>query len=152
MMSREHPIRIRTRLKISKGIPDLVPFVGVFFLLLIFFMIGSSFVQVSGIHVDLPKVSGSSSYGAKKIVVTVDRSGKIYFNDIVLNDMNELKAKLLSVKPASSERTTILLRSDRTAEFGIVARIMALAEDLNINVFLLTAPPAPQSRAKGDSE
>ena len=42
--------RIRPRLKPIHGAPDLIPFVNVFFLLLVFFMIGSSFVR--GIHKD----------------------------------------------------------------------------------------------------
>ncbi|MBO4631531.1 MAG: biopolymer transporter ExbD, partial [Lentisphaeria bacterium] len=73
--------RIRPRLKPIHGAPDLLPFINVFFLLLLFFMIGSSFVPVSGIPVNLPEAASVSTYSVKKYIVTLDRNGRIYFND-----------------------------------------------------------------------
>lgn len=145
MMKFEHRVKIQTRLEIHRGCPDLVPFLGVFFLLLIFFMIGSSFVQVSGIPVDLPEIQVRSSFGAKKIVITVDKRGRIFLNDIEVSEFAKLKAKLLDMATTSQDRTTIILRADAAAEYGTVARIMSLAEDLKINVFLLTTPPSSRS-------
>jgi len=142
MVKLENRIKIQTRLKISSGITDLVPFVGVFFLLLIFFMIGSSFVQVSGIPVDLPGVQVRSSFGAKKIVVTVDKKERIFLNDIEFQDMAKLKNKLMELSNMAQDRTTIILRADADAPYGVVAKIMSLAEELKINVFLLTTPPS----------
>ena len=142
MMKFENRMKIQTRLKIHQGCPDLIPFLCLFFLLLIFFMIGSSFVQVSGIPVDLPEIQVRSSFGAKKIIITVDKGGRIFLNDIEVSDPAKLKAKLLELATTSQDRTTIILRADASAEYGTVARIMSLAEDLKINVFLLTTPPA----------
>ena len=136
-------LKIQTRLKISQGRPDFVPFLGVSFLLLIFFMLGSSFIQVSGIPVSLPEVQVRHSFGAKKIIVTVDKQGRIFLNDIEFQEMSALKTRLLDiVNTAAQDRSTIILRADAQAEYGTVARIMSLAEDLKINVFLLTSSPA----------
>lgn len=141
-------IKIQPRLKISQGRPDFVPFLGVFFLLLIFFMLGSSFIQVSGIPVDLPEAQVRNSFGAKKIIVTVDKRGRIFLNDIEFQEMSALKTRLLDiVNTAAQDRTTIILRADAQAEYGTVARIMSLAEDLKINVFLLTTSPAASREA-----
>lgn len=147
MMKFENRMKIQTRLKIHQGCPDLVPFLCLFFLLLIFFMIGSSFVQVSGIPVDLPEIQVRSSFGAKKIIITIDKSGRVFLNDIEISDMARLKTKLLDMASMSQDRTTIILRADASAEYGTVARIMSLAEDLKINVFLLTTPPASRAGA-----
>lgn len=139
-------IRIKTKLKISKGWPDFTPFVGVFFLLLVFFLMGSSFVQVSGIPVELPQTHSSSSFGVEKSVVTIDRQGKIFFNDLAIPSLDILKEKLL--EKASTERAgasstaTVVVRADSRSSFGAVAKIMALAEELKINAFVLTVPPA----------
>ena len=124
-------LKIQTRLKISQGRPDFVPFLGVFSLLLIFFMLGSSFIQVSGIPVSLPEVQVRHSFGAKKIIVTVDKQGRIFLNDIEFQEMSALKTRLLDIVNTAAQ-----------AEYGTVARIMSLAEDLKINVFLLTSSPA----------
>ncbi len=136
-------LKIQTRLKISQGRPDFVPFLGVFFLLLIFFMLGSSFIQVSGIPVDLPEAQVRNSFGAKKIIVTVDKRGRIFLNDMEIQEMGALKTRLLDiVNTSAQDRTTIILRADAASAYGTVARIMSLAEDLKINVFLLTTSPA----------
>ena len=140
-----HRIRIQTRLKITEGITDLVPFIGVFFLLLIFFMMGSSFVQVSGIPVDLPGVQVRSSFGTKKLVVTVDKHQRIFLNDIEFKDMALFKNKLMELRNMVEDRTTIILRADVDAPYGVVAKIMSLAEELKINLFLLTTPPAQKT-------
>ena len=106
-------LKIQTRLKISQGRPDFVPFLGVFFLLLIFFMLGSSFIQVSGIPVDLPEAQVRNSFGAKKIIVTVDKRGRIFLNDMEIQEMGALKTRLLDiVNTSAQDRTTIILRAD----------------------------------------
>lgn len=142
MKKEESRIKIRTRLEISRGVTDLVPFIGVFFLLLIFFMMGSSFVQVSGIPVDLPGVQVRSSFGTKKIVVTVDKRQRIFLNDIEFKEMAQFKNKLMELRNMVEDRTTIILRADSDAPYGVIAKIMSLAEELKINLFLLTTPPA----------
>ena len=46
-------VKLRTRLKVFKGMPDMTPIINVVFLLLLFFMLSSSFVQISGIKINL---------------------------------------------------------------------------------------------------
>ena len=131
--------RIRPRLKPIYGGPDLLPFVNVFFLLLVFFMIGSSFVPVSGIPVNLPEVPSVSTYSMKKHIITLDHSGRIYFNDAVVEDLQQLKGKLLSEIPGSfrGKGDAIVLRADRSNNFETISRIMAMAEELHLNMFIL---------------
>lgn len=140
--------RIRPRSKIIQGSPDLLPFINVFFLLLIFFMMGSSFVPVSGIPVNLPEASFVATYSVKKYIVTLDKNGKIYFNDAVIDNLNQLKGKLLSdvVGTPDGEKGAIVLRADMSNRFETVAQIMAIADELKINVFILARPALNSSR------
>ena len=131
--------RIRPRLKPIHGAPDLIPFINVFFLLLIFFMIGSSFVPVSGIPVNLPEAPAVSNYSVKKYVITLDQNGRIYFNDAVVENLKQLRGRLLAAMPrnAGIERDAIVLRADRSNNFETISQIMALAEELHLNMFIL---------------
>lgn len=150
-MNAASSIRIKTKLKIFKGYPDFTPFAGVFFLLLIFFMMGSSFIQVSGIPVELPEAQVSGSFGVKKFVVTIDSYSKIYFNDLAIPGMDILKEKLMEMvaaHPENDKPPTIVIRADSKAPFGVVAKLMSLAEDLRINAFVLTVPPAAPKDTK----
>ncbi len=135
--------RIRPRLKPIHGAPDLLPFVNVFFLLLVFFMIGSSFVPVSGIPVNLPEADSVSTFSVKKYIVTLDRNGRIYFNDAVVDDLKQLKGKLLSDIPnnLNDERGAIVLRADKSNNFETISQIMAMAEELRLNMFILARKP-----------
>ena len=131
--------RIRPRLKPIHGAPDLIPFINVFFLLLFFFVLGSSFVQVSGIPVNLPEVSSVSHSSVKKYVITLDQDNRIYFNDAVMENLEQLKGKLLADLPnhSSEERNAVVLRVDRASNFETISRIMAMAEELHLNMFIL---------------
>jgi len=123
-------INLKGQLKLISGRPDLTPIVDVLFLLLIFFMLSSSFVQVSGVDVDLPDVSLTSTKGVKKFVITVDSYSKLWFNDQP-QTIASLKEELVRVNS-----DTIVIRADRNAPFGEVAKIMALAEEADLNAFI----------------
>ena len=131
--------RIRPRLKPIHGAPDLIPLINVFFLLLFFFMVGSSFVQVSGIPVNLPEVSSVSHSSVKKYIITLDQDNRIYFNDAVMENLEQLKGKLLADIPhhTGEERSAVVLRVDRASNFETISRIMAMAEELHLNMFIL---------------
>jgi biopolymer transport protein ExbD len=70
------PIRIRTNLQPRSSLTDFTPFISVFFLLVFFFMLSSSFIQISGIAVDLPP-GNTKMYDVKKMVVTVTADNKV---------------------------------------------------------------------------
>ena len=137
---RNRPLNFRSRLKILKGKGDMTPMVDVLFLLLIFFMLSSSFVQVSGIKVDLPEISYGSNLGVEKFVVTIDETSNIFFNDQPIGRWDFLKEKL-SQLGSRSESGTIVLRADDKTPFGTVAKVMSLAEEANLSVFVVTVQP-----------
>ena len=86
-------VKLRTRLKVFKGMPDMTPIINVVFLLLLFFMLSSSFVQISGIKINLPKTEGENELGAEKLIISIDRNNRFFFNDEQL-EWNSLKEKL----------------------------------------------------------
>lgn len=138
---RNRPLNFRSRLKVLKGRTDLTPMVDVLFLLLIFFMLSSSFVQVSGIKVDLPKISYGSNLGVEKFVITIDESNNIFFNDQPIGGKWDVLKEKLSQLGSRSESGIIVLRADNKTPFGTVAKVMSLAEEANLSVFLVTVQP-----------
>ncbi len=132
-------LKIEGKLKVCKGLPDLTALVDVLFLLLIFFMVSSSFVQVSGHKVEVPKVSQAGSTVVEKVVITIDSNNKIYFNDspmgweILKEELNKVKSRL--------NIGAVILRADRRTPFGTVAKLMSLAENMGLDVFVATFSP-----------
>ena len=146
--------RIRPRLKPIHGAPDLIPFVNVFFLLLVFFMIGSSFVPISGIPVNLPEAPSVSKYSARKYIITLDRNGRIYFNDEMVDNLKQLRGKLRAfvARNADDERDSIVLRADRSNNFETISQIMALAEELHLNMFILARKSSSEKTVFTETE
>lgn len=144
-MNRRISVSVRSKLKPFHGRPDLTAFVNLLFLLLIFAILSSSFVKVSGIKIDLPAVESQRSLSVERVVVTVDRNSQIFFKSSPIN-FDGLKQKLGDLSSAS-ENPTIILRADTKTPFGTVAKMLSLAEEARVNVFIATAPPD----TKGDS-
>lgn len=128
--------RYKTNLKIFEGRPDLTPMIDVVFLLLIFFMLSSSFVQVSGIPVVLPQAAASSDMSVDKLVVSIDKHNQLYFNDHLM-DWNSLTEKLNQCK-VDWNANTVIVRADRSTEYGSVVKMMSLARSLGLNVYVAT--------------
>ncbi len=135
------------------GRPDLTPMVDVLFLLLIFFMIGSSFVQVSGVKVNLPQTATTKNLGIEKSVITLARGedkNLIYFNEKEVS-WEELKKHLAGVRNFSASGT-VIIRADHLIPFGIVAKLMALAENANVAAIIATTPQQKQEETEFDAE
>lgn len=148
-----YSLSFKTRLIQLSGRPDLTPMVDVLFLLLIFFMIGSSFVQVSGVKVDLPKTAVTKNLGIEKFVITLARGENknlIYFNEKEIS-WKQLKQRLAEVRNFSASGT-VIIRADRLIPFGVVARLMALAENANVAAIIATTPQQKQEETEFDAD
>ena len=107
---------------------DLTPMVDVVFLLLIFFMISTTFVESPGISIKLPEASSQTiEREPKEIKVYLSKEGDIYHLDqkISLDDFKGLLAEYQS----EAELTTVLLLADQESRHGKVVTLMDLARD-----------------------
>jgi len=79
--------------KIYRGQIDAAPFLGVFFLLIIFLLLNSSFVFTPGVPIMLPEGVNLPGTDKPTAVVAVDPSGHFYFEN-QLCDEARLKERL----------------------------------------------------------
>ena len=108
---------------------NLTPLIDIVFILLIFFLITSTFVQDSGIKVDLPRANQSSSTEANhQIVVTVTADGRMVYEGEALSK-DELQDKLTGLYKEKVEQVFII-EADSTTQHGIVVSIMDLAKEI----------------------
>ena len=140
-MPNEAPIQVRTKLKIFSGLPSLVLYFCVFFILLIFFMLSSNFVPIRGVEVNLPRIGGRMAYASRNFIVTIDKDSRIYFNDAVVKDVDELKRQLsesLNSRGFQPDKERIIVRCDVNAPLATVAEILSVAEELNVNALFMS--------------
>ena len=107
---------------------DLTPMVDVVFLLLIFFMISTTFVESPGISIKLPESSAQTvEREPKEIKVYLSREGDVFYRDkkITIDEFRSVLAEHQSAK----ELTTVLLLADQESRHGKVVTLMDLARD-----------------------
>ncbi|MEG1979759.1 MAG: biopolymer transporter ExbD [Victivallaceae bacterium] len=140
-MKKEFKESFHCRLRELHGLPNLTPMVDVFFLLLIFFMLSSSFIQISGIKVDLPTSENNSSLGLEKFIVTIARAGNenlIYFKDKPVN-IEMLKQEFANLSNLSNS-SSIIIRPDKNVPVGVYIEIMSLASQAGLSSFTVAMP------------
>jgi biopolymer transport protein TolR len=101
---------------------NVTSLVDVAFVLLIIFMITAPMMQ-GGVAVELPKAEGRPLAPKEGIIITVDRSGRIYVDQTrVTYDEFRAAFRALVAKRGTSN---VYLRGDRRAAYGEVVRVMA---------------------------
>ena len=107
---------------------DLTPMIDVVFLLLIFFMISTTFIDQPGLQIELPQ-GGAETVDRDELEVQVylTENGDIYLERKKIS-LNQLSARLSGYSPQTSERMTFLLMADRGALHGQVIRLMDMAK------------------------
>ena len=107
---------------------DLTPMVDVVFLLLIFFMISTTFVESPGLSIKLPESSAETiDREPKEIKVYLSRDGDIYHQDQQVS-LDQFK-QILAEKKGQAGETTFLLLADKDAKHGKVVSLMDLARE-----------------------
>lgn len=128
---------IRSRNKVSAefssaSISDIV------FLLLIYFLLTSSFVTQASIKVDLP-TSSSDKPSPGKNYVTVAQDGVFAWNEKKLTDREELRPFIEEVlQDDDPENDVITLRIDKEVLFDEAAFVMAIVAENEGKIVILT--------------
>lgn len=110
------------------GLTDIV------LLLLIFFLLTSSFIPQMGIRVNLPRTDAAAPTEADYITVAVTADGAYYVNQ----DRVERPQLLNAVRQAAGTRTALVLRADQNATVGQFATVASVAQALNLRVLMAT--------------
>jgi len=137
--------RYRTRLRSLSGWPELTALIDILFLALLVLEISSSFVRVSGISVELPRLPAPDTAMLERYIVTITPpdqehpQGTIYYRDKPV-DHQELSRRLSEIKD-HSKQARVVIRADRRVPFSEVAAVMAIAEAEKLPSFIAVFSP-----------
>lgn len=113
---------------------NLTPLIDVVFLLLIFFMVSTTFEKTSKLKIQLPEASAKAEQQAdKKILVGIDVKGRYYINDrqLVNSQLKTLKLALMKVA-GDNKDIPVVLRADAKTPHQSVVTAMDAASQLGL--------------------
>lgn len=111
---------------------DMTPLIDVVFLLLIFFMVSTTFKKYSQLNVELPTSANAEEQTEMAIEIGVDATGAYFFQDEAFGqDLAALKSALLlrTNRPADLQLAIV---GDKVAPHQAIVSVMDMANQLGI--------------------
>ncbi|EAT13314.1 biopolymer transporter ExbD [Bermanella marisrubri] len=123
---------------------NLTPLIDIVFLLLIFFMVSTTFTKENHLAINLPEASGEASEAPKKMIeVVIDKSGQYSINGQAL-----LSNKLVTIKQAVQKMAgdnrdiPFIITADASTPHESVVRAMDAAGQLGFSRLSITSKQA----------
>lgn len=114
---------------------NLTPLIDVVFLLLIFFMVSTTFDRHANLKVELPEANAPiSEQQQDPVVISIDADGNYYINDrqLVNTTLETLKIALRKTVADKEEDVPLVLRADAKTPHQSVVRAMDAASQLGL--------------------
>ena len=104
---------------------NLTPLIDVVFLLLIFFMLTTTFVNLENrIKVDLPTGDFAAAEPSENIIVTITENNTIYFNGKLIDPSKLTESVATEIKDEPEK--IVILEADKNVLHGKVIRVLDL--------------------------
>ena len=127
----------------STAIADIV------FLLLIFFLLSSSFILQTGIKIDLPKVTRPEQQERRDVIVTLTSRDEVFVDDkkVSWGSLPEILGERL----AQSATKTVIMKGDASVSLGRTVDVMDMARQAGAERLALAAQPREEVKG-GEGE
>ena len=137
---------------------EITPLVDVIFLLLIFFVLSTQFIDLKTMSIDLPTIDKKtmSNLPEKRVKIEISKEGEVLINNTILDNFS-IKALNEELRAISPDIKTATISADSDTKYQYLVTIM---ESLNRNGFkniqingvsqacLLYTSPSPRDRQK----
>jgi biopolymer transport protein ExbD len=114
---------------------NLTPLIDVVFLLLIFFMVSTTFTRENQIPLDLPKADVEKlETEVEMIEISVDKENRVFFNgEALINSKSEtLKRAILKVTQENS-KIPVIISADANTAYQSVISVMETTSELGLS-------------------
>jgi biopolymer transport protein ExbD len=127
--------------KILRSHFDAAPFAAVFFVLVIFLLLGA-LLPTAGIPLQPPSAADLPGVDQPTVAIAVDANGQLYFENQLIAEP-QLTNRLAAAASASREPLTLVIHADKAVTYDQLAHFVLLAREAGItNTLLATLPRA----------
>ena len=114
---------------------NMVPFIDISLVLLIIFMVTSSYIVRQGIEVDLPTAASGGEIAPTTLAIVVRDDGVIEFNgtETTLAGLSEF----VEAEVANDPEVQAAIAGDRTVDYGVVIDVVDAVKLAGVRTFAL---------------
>ena len=122
---------------------NVIPMIDIFLMLLIFFMLSTTFLRKSELNITLPKASADQTEPSLDTInIAIDSQGNLFVNDQAL-----VNSRLYTIREAlrdaakDMDKPILAIHADAQATHQSVIKVMDAARQLNlVNITFATQP------------
>ncbi len=128
--------------RITKSIINLTPMVDMLFLILLFFLVTSSFSEQPNIKLELPSTKYAATSKLEERVLVISEDGVLFFE----NNPVEMKDLVPVLKNAFSKQDdkTLTMRADKHVSYGVIVEVMDAAKGAGLKKIVAPTIFAPE--------
>lgn len=127
---------------------NLTPLIDVVFLMLIFFMVSTTFLDEAALRISLPQSSEEPArVNEAPVEVTINRRGQIFIDGrTLLNTQMETVRRALkqALDGREAEQARVVIRADARAEHGLVVTALDAAGQVGVRQVGIATVPQEQ--------
>lgn len=118
---------------------NLTPMLDVVFILLIFFLVTSSFVKESGVEVDRPGAVTAVRKGQGALMIAITRDNEIWIDRrrVEIGSVRTWVERLQAQNPASA----VIIQADQAAAAGLLVQVIDQARRAGVADVAIAAEP-----------
>ena len=116
---------------------DLTPMLDVVFIMLIFFIVTTSFVKESGIQVSRPNAATAEKKERANILIAISEAGEVWIQKRRV-DIRSVRANVERLH-AESPEGTVVIQADKGSKNGLLVQVMDQVRLAGVNSISLAA-------------
>ncbi len=126
--------------------PGMTGMIDIIFLLLLFFVLSSTFILQPGIKIKLPRALTTEQPARKDLILIIARDRRVFLNNEQL-PFSALWGRLIEELKFQPE-AVLVLRADRDVPHGFVVRVMDVAKQAGADRIAIATAPARRDQKK----
>lgn len=118
---------------------DMTPMLDIVFIMLIFFIVTTSFVKESGVTVSRPSAQTAAEDKKGNIMVAIKPNGEVWIDKRAI-DVRSVRANIEKLK-AESPESAVVIQADTDARTGLLVKVMDQVRLAGISNISIAADP-----------
>jgi biopolymer transport protein ExbD len=116
-MRQRHQLRQKTGTELN-----ITPMIDVIFILVIFFLVTTSFVKETGVEVERPVAASAERQERVNILIAINKNGEIWMGGHQL-DIRTVRANVEQAL-AENPESTVIITADKSSTTGLLIQVM----------------------------